>query len=122
MLLLLRTTSRAFSQFRASRKYHHSFGRNSVNTWQELPERMKSDLRYQLERRDGKICKHCNRTDLELTVDHIVPIRAGGPVCDTGNLQLLCRDCHEIKTLTIDIKYVSRSKVLIYNYHKVRQT
>lgn len=32
----------------------------------------------------------------ELTIDHIIPLKSGGTSTET-NLQLLCRDCHDLK-------------------------
>ena len=41
-----------------------------------------------------RACKHSPAT----TVDHIVPIRQGGPPYDPTNLQPLCKVCHLAKT------------------------
>ena len=110
--------------FRASRKYHNSFGRNSRNTWHELPEKIKKQLRKIVEERDGLICSAkyghgCGRKFKEnaLSMDHIIPIRAGGPVVDIGNLQLLCFKCHDTKTFTKDIEY-SNSFRAVYLRHR----
>jgi len=104
--------------FRSSRKYHNSFGRNTRNTWRELPEKTTQTIRKILEERDGLICSSkygngCGKTfkESELSVDHIIPIRAGGPVVDLGNLQLLCSKCHNTKTFTKDIEYSNGFKV-----------
>lgn len=123
----------AFHQIRSSRKYIHSFGRNSRNTWYELPDKTRTRLRHILEERDGLICSFkygdgCGRpfNSSDLTVDHIIPIRAGGPVTDTGNMQLLCMKCHEHKTFTKDIEYSTsfrafyRAKVLAGTGRKLR--
>lgn len=103
----------AFSQFH-SKKYVNSFGRNSRNTWHELPKITKYRLRKIVEARDGLICSGryghgCSKSfkSHDLTMDHIIPIRAGGPICDIGNMQLLCQHCHEIKTMKIDVVYSS---------------
>lgn len=45
--------------------------------------------------RDGHRCQECGATE-EITVDHIVPISAGG-TDDDGNLQTLCRSCNSRK-------------------------
>ena len=47
--------------------------------------------------RDGWRCRACGRAG-RLEVDHAVPIQAGGPVWEMGNLQALCRACHFSKT------------------------
>lgn len=123
--------SSGFNQVRSSRRYVHSFGRNSRNTWHELPDKIHKKLREMVEERDGLIC--CARygdgcgnqfKSADLTVDHIIPIRAGGPVTDTGNMQLLCVKCHKHKTFTKDIEYSTsfkaffRAKALTYKNHK----
>jgi len=97
--------------FRA-RNYHNSFGRNSNNTWHELPEKIKNQLRKIIEERDGLTCSTkyghgCGSTNVYLTIDHVIPIRAGGPVADIGNLQLLCIRCHDKKTNQVDVMYTS---------------
>ena len=42
--------------------------------------------------RENPICKMCPR--LATIVDHIVPMRDGGPAWDWDNLQPLCQRCH----------------------------
>lgn len=47
------------------------------------------------------LCAHCKaegRIEAAREVDHIVPLRAGGPRLEWGNLQALCRRCHQAKT------------------------
>jgi len=49
----------------------------------------------------GNFCKHCgieftNRNQYNL--DHIIPVYAGGGGCWLSNYQLLCKDCHKLKT------------------------
>lgn len=114
----------AFDQFN-SRKYINSFGRSSKNTWHELPEQTRQRLRDILEKRDGLIC--CSKygdgcghefKSTELSVDHIIPIRAGGPIMDLGNIQLLCFKCHDKKTMTKDIKY---SNSFRYFYLRIKR-
>lgn len=63
----------------------------------------RNQLRYEarakipaLKRRDGPGCKECKRSDVPLTVDHIVRIADGGQNC-IQNMQLLCLDCHKRK-------------------------
>ena len=47
------------------------------------------------------LCAHCmaqGRVVPAEEVDHIVPLREGGPRLDRRNLQALCRKCHRRKT------------------------
>lgn len=59
----------------------------------------KKSLRAAIVRRDGRYCKWCNRhLDFEeMTIDHIVPVSKGG-TNQKRNLQILCDDCHVMKT------------------------
>ena len=43
-------------------------------------------------------CKRENRITSGQCVDHIKPIRLGGLMTDTGNLQTLCNSCHAKKS------------------------
>lgn len=48
-------------------------------------------------RRWGDLCPGWNRKPHlagDLTVDHIVPLAAGGHLTDPANLQVLCRSCN----------------------------
>ena len=79
------------------------FRPNSSDTWGNLPEDIKQTLKKQLIQRDSKECTKkygfgCGQRKKALTMDHIIPISQNGPVCDLGNLQLLCFRCHSKKT------------------------
>ncbi len=56
-------------------------------------------MRRALVREYGPRCMRCGddksqpHDDPALTIDHVVPLRAGG-TDDFGNLQLLCAECH----------------------------
>ena len=47
-------------------------------------------------------CEECHRQG-RLTratvVDHVIPIRMGGPTLDESNLQSLCSSCHSRKSI-----------------------
>jgi 5-methylcytosine-specific restriction endonuclease McrA len=43
------------------------------------------------------VCNKC-RTTADLTIDHKVPVSAGGDAFDLNNLQVLCHNCHKKKT------------------------
>lgn len=48
--------------------------------------------------RDKHTCQSCHRVGGELELDHIVNVAVGG-TDDESNLQILCTDCHRVKTL-----------------------
>lgn len=60
--------------------------------------RMKGYLKHRDEvfARDGHKCRQCGETK-NLTVDHIIPIAAGG-TSDLSNLQTLCKRCNVKKS------------------------
>jgi hypothetical protein len=47
-------------------------------------------------KRDGNFCKACKSKD-DLTLDHIIPISAGGSKRAAYNHQVLCSYCNNIK-------------------------
>lgn len=47
--------------------------------------------------RDGYRCQQCG-TARKLQVDHIEPVHRGGDFWHHDNLQVLCADCHAVKT------------------------
>jgi len=55
-------------------------------------------LRYEVLRRDGFTCQYCGRKppEVELEVDHIDPVSAGGPD-EVSNLITSCKDCNRGK-------------------------
>lgn len=55
--------------------------------------RITPKLRLLVLSRDAFRCRYCNRTDLPLHVDHIIPIAAGGQT-EMANLQALCNLCN----------------------------
>lgn len=48
-------------------------------------------------RKRNPICEHDHCNKPMHTVDHIIPIRAGGAKFDENNLQSLCFQCHQCK-------------------------
>lgn len=59
-------------------------------------------LRYEVMRRDGHTCRYCGAKapDVELTVDHVVPVALGGKNEPT-NLVTACRECNAGKSSTV---------------------
>lgn len=49
-------------------------------------------------------CLRCNKKDIELTIDHIIPLSKGGSN-NIDNIQPLCRSCNSLKgTKVIDYR------------------
>nr|WP_315041341.1 HNH endonuclease [uncultured Moraxella sp.] len=48
--------------------------------------------------RDNHTCQHCGRIGGNLELDHIINKARGGDD-SPSNLQILCKDCHQTKTL-----------------------
>ena len=99
----------------------------SSDTWGLMDIGYKREYKNYLSNKYGNVCGRtshgCGKEfELEmLEVDHIIPISMGGSVCELGNMQLLCRECHDQKTKTIDNKLIERrrtfrqeSKKLLY--------
>jgi NAD-dependent SIR2 family protein deacetylase len=82
----------------------------SANTWFQLPLETKLGYKSKLIQLHGLMysmngngCGNYFPFDM-LTIDHIIPISMGGPVCEIDNLQFLCFRCHKRKTMIIDNK------------------
>ena len=98
------------------KKKFYAVGR-SADTWHQLDFGLKNGFKEQLAVLHGvKCCKKnhfgCGKqyeSCQQLEIDHIIPISMGGPVCDIGNMQLLCRDCHKLKTIKHDSRLVKIS-------------
>ncbi len=69
-------------------------------TTDQVRAELKADgpRRWRVYERDNHTCQTCGATGktVELTVDHIVPVIAGG-TNDESNLQTLCRSCNSRK-------------------------
>ena len=83
----------------------------SANTWFQLPLETKLEYKSKLIQLHGLKCNRMNGNGCSnyfaldmLTIDHIIPISMGGPVCEVHKLQLLCFRCHKRKTMNIDNK------------------
>jgi 5-methylcytosine-specific restriction endonuclease McrA len=85
----------------------------SSDTFHQIHIDIKDEYKRQLLQRDGCVC--CTRYGFgcgkellegELGIDHIIEIAMGGPVCEIGNMQLLCQDCHRNKTNYYDKKLI----------------
>lgn len=64
---------------------------------QRIVGRELTRIRERIILRDGAACVKCGKGVGPLEVDHVVPLHVGGSN-DPANLELLCRDCHRVKT------------------------
>lgn len=83
----------------------------SVDTWNQLPPEIRQRFKNELFEMQNGMCGYrtfgygCGKQFIMelLEVDHVIAISLGGPVCDLGNMQLLCRKCHKDKTREYDM-------------------
>ena len=69
------------------------------NAWRKLRARFLIEHPFCVEcRKQGKLTK-------ATVVDHIIPIRKGGPTLDEDNLQPLCSSCHSVKSISEGSRY-----------------
>lgn len=63
------------------------------------PKRVTKRLRFEVLNRDGHTCRYCGgrAPDVELTVDHVVPVALGGANVP-DNLVAACKDCNAGKS------------------------
>lgn len=54
-------------------------------------------VKRQAQRALPRVCNGCDRSDVALTLDHIVPLAEGG-THTLSNAQWLCHPCHDRKT------------------------
>ena len=75
--------------------------RRNTNRWRKynLDQRRWRSLRYSIQMRDGYKCVICQST-AALEIDHIVPLALGGRPYDPANLQTICRECHQAKSVS----------------------
>lgn len=69
--------------------------------WTRGPSRTSTDewrwLKRDVIHRDGERCANCGSSGCRLELDHRVPHAEGG-TDRMSNLQLLCQDCHDVKS------------------------
>ena len=70
-----------------------------ADLWQTQICRSWSAVRYDILERDSYVCWICGIKDDVRDIDHILPKSLGWDEWNPDNLQVLCRDCHELKTL-----------------------
>jgi 5-methylcytosine-specific restriction endonuclease McrA len=67
----------------------------------------RESLRAQAFRLYGKTCNYCGEIGNE--VDHVIELAAGGDD-SIDNLQVLCRECHKVKTAKYNSKRMKGSR------------
>ena len=86
--------------------------------WRDHIRRNWHAVRREILERDSNTCRICgrnnsrsgNRNYVILDIDHIVPKSLGGDEWTQGNLQTLCRTCHESKTMLDNRLFLSRRR------------
>jgi hypothetical protein len=76
-------------------------------------------IRLDLIKEKENICEKCNQrfNNIWLEADHKIPVVLCGKIFNKTNLQILCRDCHRIKThQDLTILSVIRKLGLIQTY------
>ena len=76
--------------------------RTGTARWQRLRRRVLA--------RDGYRCRACGKAG-RLECDHVQPVQRGGAPWDVGNLQVLCRTCHLLKTRRENRRELSPAEV-----------
>ena len=70
-----------------------------ADLWKSHICRSWSSVRHDILERDLNTCRICGRNEDVMDIDHILPKSLGGNEWNHDNLQVLCRNCHEAKTL-----------------------
>ena len=95
-----RTGSRCTEHARQSNRSRHN-ALYSTRAWQRLSARVLRAWRGE----HGNWCPGYQRdahAASDLTVDHVVPLAAGGAPFDIGNTAVLCRSCNSTKGASVD--------------------
>jgi len=95
-----RVGSRCAEHARQSNRSRHN-AVYSTRVWQRLSARVLRAWRGE----HGDWCPGYGRAAhraSDLTVDHVVPLAAGGPPFDIANTQVLCRSCNSTKGATTE--------------------
>ncbi|MGK2849567.1 MAG: HNH endonuclease [Candidatus Limnocylindrales bacterium] len=96
-----RAGSRCIEHARQSNRSRHN-ALYSTPAWQRLSARVLRAWRGE----QGNWCPGYQRAAhaaADLTVDHIVPLAAGGAPFDVGNTAVLCRSCNSTKGASTDL-------------------
>ena len=98
-------------------------GRNGTERLRQSTSAIKA-ARRRVTLRDGNFCKSCGKSgdDIQLTLDHIIPLYFGGKNVDS-NYQLLCEPCNQKKDRIDHAKYelVKETRRVAYQKRKARK-
>lgn len=71
--------------------------------YERITGRSLQRIRKRIALRDEYTCRACGRVTYDFEIDHIVPLFEGGAESDI-NRQLLCLDCHKVKSDAEDMR------------------
>ena len=85
---------------------HRGIGQDGYRRWRPQCDRCRRPDNRTARRPDfiaraGGVCQRCGFVasyECQLHIDHIIPIALGGDRNDPGNLQIICANCHAVKT------------------------
>lgn len=81
-------------------------GRYSEKIWKSISKieraKVSNRMRFAVYKRDDYRCQKCGRKNIDLEVDHIIPISKGGKTT-MDNLQTLCHKCNMLKSDKIEV-------------------
>ena len=79
--------------------------------WQTQICRSWSAVRRDVLERDSYMCRMCGGSEDDIMdIDHVLPKSLGGDEWNPDNLQVLCRRCHEAKTLQDNRLFLAHRK------------
>lgn len=84
-----------------SKAYSEDFRKRSKQFYETKQWKL---IRINTLQRNGGLCEHCLKNNIitpAVDVDHIIPHRGNKELFfDLNNLQILCKECHSIKTIS----------------------
>ena len=81
-----------------------------ADLWKSHICRKWSAVRRDILERDFNTCKMCGKNYDVMDIDHILPKSLVGNDWNPDNLQVLCRACHEVKTLNDNRLFLSHRR------------
>lgn len=81
-----------------------------ADSWKSHTCRSWSAVRRDILERDFNTCKMCGKNYDVMDIDHILPKSFVGNDWNLDNLQVLCRACHEVKTLNDNRLFLSHRR------------